>query len=56
MPDLSIQPPSRPSLFWLGALCLLALPAVLMTVGADGVHWGPYDFLFAGVLLSLSGL
>jgi hypothetical protein len=56
MNDLSIQPPSRPSLFWLAALGLLALPAALMTVGADGVHWNVFDFLFAAVLLSLTGL
>jgi len=40
---------------WGGAVLLLAAPFVAMRVGADGVNWGPGDFIFAGVLFGLIG-
>ena len=37
-------------LVWVGALALLALPAVAMLFTAE-VNWGPEDFAVGGVLL-----
>ena len=36
---------------WGGAAALLALPAIAMRLGADGVHWGAADFLVFGAML-----
>jgi hypothetical protein len=56
MTQISTPHQARPSLFWLVALALLALPAIAMALGAEGVHWDGFDFLFAAVLFSLTGL
>lgn len=46
----------RPSSFhpwlWVGAACLLAVPAVAMWLGAPGVRWGALDFVAMGLLLA----
>lgn len=43
-------------LLWGAAAVLLALPAVAMRFGAEGVHWTASDFVFAGVLIGGTGL
>lgn len=49
------RPQARPHaalrrLIWIGALALLALPAIAMLFTAE-VNWGPEDFVVGGVLL-----
>jgi len=39
---------------WGGAIVLLALPAIAMRLGADGVQWGAADFLVFGVMLAIA--
>ncbi|MBW0143770.1 hypothetical protein [Sphingomicrobium clamense] len=41
---------------WTALAALLALPAIAMMAGAEGVAWGPGDFLIMTVLLGLLGL
>jgi hypothetical protein len=41
---------------WGGLAALLALPAVAMRLGADGVVWTASDFVVMGAMLSLVGL
>lgn len=36
---------------WIVATVILVLPAIAMSVGAEGVHWTASDFVVAGVLL-----
>jgi hypothetical protein len=38
-------------LVWGGAAALLALPAIAMRLGANGVQWGGADFLVFGTML-----
>jgi hypothetical protein len=43
-------------LLWSGLAVLLALPALAMSLGAEGVDWSTSDFVIAGVLLTAVGL
>ena len=40
---------------WSVAALLLVAPAAAMLLGADGVRWGPFDFLVFGALLAAAG-
>lgn len=40
---------------WGAALALLALPALAMSAGADGVQWSASDFILFGVMLAMLG-
>lgn len=40
---------------WSLAAMLLALPAIAMRAGIEGVHWTAGDFVFAGVLFAVVG-
>lgn len=41
---------------WGGIAILLSLPALAMSLGAEGVDWSPSDFVIMGVLLAFVGL
>lgn len=43
-------------LMWSGLAILLALPALAMSLGAEGVDWSASDFVIMGVLLAIVGL
>ena len=43
-------------LMWGGLAILLALPALAMSLGAEGVDWDARDFLIMGGLLLVVGL
>ena len=43
-------------LCWGAVAVLIALPALAMAAGADGVDWGPEDFIAATILLGGAGL
>lgn len=44
------------AMLWGGLAILLALPALAMTLGAEGVDWTRSDFVVMGALLALVGL
>ena len=41
---------------WGGIAALLLAPLVAMRMGAEGVNWTAFDFIFAGVVLGGAGL
>ena len=41
---------------WSAVAFLIALPALAMAAGAEGVDWGSEDFIAAAILLGGSGL
>ena len=41
---------------WGGLLALLSLPALAMSLGAEGVDWSAFDFVIMGTLLAILGL
>jgi hypothetical protein len=43
-------------LMWSGLAVLLALPALAMSLGAEGVGWSASDFVVMGILLALVGV
>ena len=43
-------------MLWGGLAILLALPALAMSLGAEGAKWTAFDFAIMGVLLALVGL
>ena len=43
-------------MLWGGLAILLALPALAMSLGAEGVDWSASDFLIMGGLMALLGL
>lgn len=44
------------AMLWGGLAILLSLPALAMSLGAEGVDWSASDFVIMGVLLALVGL
>ena len=44
------------AMLWGGLALLLALPALAMSLGAEGVDWSASDFIIMGILLTLVGL
>lgn len=44
------------AMLWGGLAILLALLALAMSLGAEGVDWSPSDFVIMGVLLAALGL
>lgn len=44
------------AMLWGGLALLLALPALAMSLGAEGVDWSASDFIIMGVLLAVLGL
>lgn len=43
-------------MMWGGLAMLLSLPALAMSLGAEGVHWTGSDFVIMGTLLAVVGL
>ncbi len=43
-------------MLWGGLAILLSLPALAMSLGAEGVDWSASDFVIMGVLLASVGL
>jgi hypothetical protein len=43
-------------MLWGGLAILLSLPALAMSLGAEGVDWSVSDFVIMGALLALVGL
>jgi hypothetical protein len=44
------------AMMWGGLAILLSLPALAMSLGAEGVDWSASDFIIMGVLLGALGL
>ena len=44
------------AMLWGGLALLLALPALAMSLGAEGVDWSASDFVVMGLLLAALGL
>ena len=44
------------AMLWGGLAILLALPALAMSLGAEGVDWSVSDFVIMGGLMTLLGL
>jgi len=44
------------AMMWGGFAILLALPALAMSLGAEGVDWSASDFIIMGALLAIVGL
>lgn len=44
------------AMMWGGLALLLALPALAMSLGAEGVDWSASDFVIMGVLMAVLGL
>lgn len=43
-------------MLWGGLALLLSLPALAMSLGAEGVDWSASDFIIMGALLAMLGL
>lgn len=43
-------------MLWGGLALLLSLPALAMSLGAEGVDWSASDFLIMGTLMAVLGL